>query len=253
MTTRLVNVVVDSADPEQLGRWWAAALGWEVTYASADETDVASPGHSEGDGSPELVFVPVDDPRTGPVGLHLDLSSVSEADQQAIVDRLLAAGARRADVGQPADAKYVVLADPEGNELCVLEPREVYRDTGPIAAILLNALDPQALADFWEAATGWTRVGDDPPLVQFRHPSGAGPFLELQPVDDERREKLRQHLDVAPMLGDDQGAEVARLRALGARSVNVDQLDAAGQPLPDTSWQVMVDPGGHVFCVLSPR
>ena len=253
MATRLINVVVDSADPQRLGRWWATALGWDVIDDSADETDVASPEHLVGDGFPELVFLPVDDPRTGPLGLHLDLSSTSTADQQATVDRLIAAGARHADVGQSADSAFVVLADPEGNEFCVLEPRGIYLDTGPIAAIVMNVADPAALAVFWETASGWSRVHDEDGLVQFRHRSGQGPFFELMHVDRERPEKLRVHLDIAPMIGDDQSADVARLAALGARSVDIGQLGPDGHRLPETNWEVMVDPGGHQFCVLRPR
>jgi hypothetical protein len=69
-----------------------------------------------------LVFVPVPDPKTGPNRVHLDLASASPAAQAAQVERLLARGAAVADVGQ-GDVSWTVMADPEGNELCVLSPR----------------------------------------------------------------------------------------------------------------------------------
>ena len=120
MGTRLVNLVADAADPAASARWWAEALGWEVTLDTPDEAAVEPPGPG-GLGLP-LVFVPVADPKTGPNRVHLDLASPSPADQAAQVERLLALGATPADVGQ-GEVPWVVLADPEGNEFCVLSPR----------------------------------------------------------------------------------------------------------------------------------
>ena len=120
MGTRLVDLVVDAADPAASARWWAEALGWEVTLDTPDEAAVEPPG-PDGLGLP-LVFVPVPDPKTGTNRVHLDLASASPAAQAAQVDRLLARGATPADVGQ-GDVPWVVLADPEGNEFCVLSPR----------------------------------------------------------------------------------------------------------------------------------
>ncbi len=112
MTLQWEQVVIDAADPPRLGRWWADALGWAVVNDSAEEYEI----RSEPDRLPGLIFVPVSDARAGKNRLHLDLRPT---DQQAEVDRLLALGARRADVGQ-GDATWVVLRDPEGNEFCVL-------------------------------------------------------------------------------------------------------------------------------------
>ena len=120
MGTRLVNLVVDAANPAASSRWWAEALGWEVTLDTPDEAAVEPP-EPDGLGIP-LVFVPVPDPRTGPNRVHLDLASGSPAAQAAQVERLLALGATPADIGQ-GDVPWVVLADPEGNEFCVLSPR----------------------------------------------------------------------------------------------------------------------------------
>ncbi|GAA3441626.1 VOC family protein [Planomonospora venezuelensis] len=109
------QVVVDSADPAALGRWWADALGWVVVDDADDEYEIRpSP-----DRLPGLLFVPVPDPRAVKNRLHLDFRP---DDQEAEVARLLALGARRADVGQ-GEQSWVVLADPEGNEFCVLRAR----------------------------------------------------------------------------------------------------------------------------------
>ncbi|MEW2048641.1 VOC family protein [Streptomyces sp. NBC_00377] len=109
------QVVVDSADPVALGRWWAAALGWVVINDTSDEYEI----RPERDRLPGLIFVPVPEVKTVKNRLHLDFRP---EDQHAEVARLLSLGARRTDVGQGEQA-WVTLADPEGNEFCVLGAR----------------------------------------------------------------------------------------------------------------------------------
>ncbi|PKW05867.1 hypothetical protein SAMN05428944_7099 [Streptomyces sp. 1222.5] len=109
------QVDVDAADPVALGHWWAEALGWVVVADTADEFEIrAAP-----DRLPGLLFVPVPEGKTVKNRLHLDFRPT---DQAAEVARLLALGARHADVGQ-GERPWVVLADPEGNEFCVLGER----------------------------------------------------------------------------------------------------------------------------------
>jgi hypothetical protein len=109
------QVVVDAHDPVALGRWWAEALGWVVVGDAADEFEI----RPTPDRVPGLLFVPVPEEKAGKNRLHPDFRPV---DQTAEVERLLSLGARRADVGQ-RDASLVVLADPEGNEFCILSGR----------------------------------------------------------------------------------------------------------------------------------
>jgi Glyoxalase-like domain len=244
MPTRFDCVVVDAADPDALGRWWAGALGWAVTAEEPSEVAVEPP--EPGGLAVPLLFVPVGDPKVGKNRVHLDLRSGSTGEQAALVERLTGRGARPADVGQgDAELPWVVLADPEGNEFCVLDPRDVYAATGPVAAVVVDAADPAALARFWAEAAGWPVARADGGLVALRAPSGQGPFVEFLPTDDPKRVKNRLHLDVAPYPGDDQAAEVERLRALGAAPARVGQ----GQ----VSWVVLADPEGNEFCVLTPR
>ena len=121
MGARWYSIVVDAADPKALGRWWAQALNWEVTFEDDDETDVASGRGPDGkEIEPFLTFVLVSDEKAGKNRLHIDLAP---DDRDAEVERLLALGASRADVGQGAEETWVVLADPEGNEFCVLSAR----------------------------------------------------------------------------------------------------------------------------------
>ncbi|MFF9625247.1 VOC family protein [Streptomyces griseosporeus] len=116
MTLEWEQVIVDAADPVALGRWWAEALGWVVVGESPDEFEI----RPAADRLPGLLFGRSSEAKTVKNRLHLDFRPV---DQQAEVDRLLALGARHADVGQTGEEPWVVLADPEGNEFCVLAPR----------------------------------------------------------------------------------------------------------------------------------
>ncbi|MDQ6875832.1 MAG: VOC family protein [Actinomycetota bacterium] len=116
MSSRWYTVVVDSRDPAALARFWAEVLAYQVVYEAPDEVVVAKDEHTY----PGLIFVPVPETKTVKNRLHIDLNP---DDQAAEVERLIGLGASRADVGQ-ADVGWVVLADPEGNEFCVLTSRE---------------------------------------------------------------------------------------------------------------------------------
>jgi hypothetical protein len=118
MTLRMQCLVVDCVDPGVVAGFWEAALGWRRTYETAEQIVLEPPAGSAEDGvAPDLLFVPVSDPTPGKNRLHLDLRP---EDQDSEVRRLLALGAERASVGQDPDVSWVVLADPEGNEFCVL-------------------------------------------------------------------------------------------------------------------------------------
>jgi predicted enzyme related to lactoylglutathione lyase len=109
------QIVVDADDPHRLARWWAEALGYVIVHEAADEVEIRrSP-----DEMPGLLFDAVPDSKNGKNRLHLDLRP---DDQEAEVERLVDMGARPVDIGQ-GDVSWVVLADPEGNEFCVLAAR----------------------------------------------------------------------------------------------------------------------------------
>jgi hypothetical protein len=112
MSVEWEQVVVDSRDPVALGRWWTAALGWVVINDDPHEYEI----RPAADRLPGLVFVVVPEAKTIKNRLHLDFRP---DDRDAEVDRLIALGARRVDIGQ-GEQPWVVLADPEGNEFCVL-------------------------------------------------------------------------------------------------------------------------------------
>jgi predicted enzyme related to lactoylglutathione lyase len=119
MGLRVQCLTIDSADPDALAAFWAAALGWRRTHDEPDEVVIEPPAGSAEDGVvPDLLFGLVPETKSGKNRLHLDLRP---DDQDAEVARLEALGARRTSVGQDdAEVTWVVLADPEGNEFCVL-------------------------------------------------------------------------------------------------------------------------------------
>ena len=117
MGAKLTEVVVDAADPERLSRFWAAVLGWEVKEVDEGGVEIGAPDG----GLPALVFVPVPEPKAGKNRVHLDFNPTG-CDQAEELARLLALGAVEVDVGQ-GEQTWVVLADPEGNEFCLLRRR----------------------------------------------------------------------------------------------------------------------------------
>lgn len=130
MSIRWYTVVVDCRDVAAQARWWAEVLDWRIVYEAADEVVIVPPRALDDtrdipvdERGPGLVFVPVPEGKAVKNRLHLDLAPFAGDDQAAEVARLEALGARRVDIGQ-SEVPWVVLADPEGNEFCVLTSRD---------------------------------------------------------------------------------------------------------------------------------
>jgi hypothetical protein len=118
MDIRIQCLCIDTTDPLRLATFWQAALGWRRTFEEDDEIVLEPPeGSPEGGVAPDLLFLRVPEVKAGKNRLHLDLRP---ADQAVEVARLEGLGARRIDVGQGTEVSWVVLADPDGNEFCVL-------------------------------------------------------------------------------------------------------------------------------------
>ena len=244
MALRLVQVNFQARDDSTLGQFWADALGWGVSSEGPGVTNVEPAGLVLPDPVAVCVdVVTVPDSEKVKYRAHLDLATSSLAHQAELVARLKTLGATSADIGQGA-VPWTVLADPEGNVFCVLEPREIYADTGPIAAVVVSCTDPRVMARFWNAAMDWTlhEVNDD--FARLRSAAGVGPYLEFVRVP-VGTVWTRVHLDLRPYLRDDQAGEVVRLRSLGAMDADIGQ--------GDVPWVVLTDPEGNEFCVLIPR
>jgi hypothetical protein len=115
MTSILTEVLIDCTDAERVARFWCAALDWEVLDRDeeAGDVEIGTP-----DGPVRLLFLTVPEPKTIKNRVHLDVHA-ADGDQDAEVERLIGLGATHVDVGQ-GEQSWVVLADPEGNEFCVL-------------------------------------------------------------------------------------------------------------------------------------
>ena len=121
MACRFTELVVDCRNPESLAAFWAAVLDYRVLSREEGAVEIG-PAEGFGGPAPTLVFGPVPEPTPGKLRLHIDLNA-TDRDQDAELERLLALGATRADVGQRGDEGWYVLADPEGNEFCLLRRR----------------------------------------------------------------------------------------------------------------------------------
>ena len=133
MTLRWYTTVIDCHDVKTLSRWWADVLDWRIAYENGGEAAIVPPyalteqaqSVPPLERGPGIVFVPVPEGKKVKNRLHIDLAPLAGDDQDAEVRRLEALGATRVDVGQDNEkVRWVVMADPEGNEFCVLSPRD---------------------------------------------------------------------------------------------------------------------------------
>ena len=211
-------------------------------------------------------FLPTQDLKAGQNRMHFDLTSTSLKDQQRTVARSLGLGARHIDIGQRPEEGHVVLADPEGNEFCVIEPGNSFlADCGFIGALSCDG--SQDVGYFWSEALGWPLVWDQDQETAIRSPFGGPKITWGGPPLMPKTGKNRLHFDLAPAVHSGQQAEVDRLVALGATRLDIgqapvgrmmvaDPADSASigphpnQPHPGV---VMRDPDGNEFCVLTPR
>ncbi|MEV5826979.1 VOC family protein [Spirillospora sp. NPDC052242] len=242
MALRLVQVNFKAGDDSALGGFYADALGWKVSSEGPGVTNLEPEGFEWPDPAAFYIdVVKVPDPEAVKYRAHLEFATTSEAHQAELVARFRELGATPADAGQ-GDVPWTVLADPEGNVFSVLEPREIYRDTGPIAAVVVDCADPRAMAGFWDRALDWTvhEMTDD--RATLRSAEGVGPYLEFRRTTGAPPVRTRVHVDLLPDPIDDKEAEAARLRALGATDVDLGQ--------GDVPWSVLADPEGNEFCVL---
>lgn len=118
MPVSLHHIVIDAHDLPGLARFWADVLGWKIL--SVREREVVVGAHETA--SVGLCFMPVTDRKVVKNRLHLDLTSSPE-DREAEISRILALGATRVEIGQTGEESWTVLADPEGNEFCVVRPK----------------------------------------------------------------------------------------------------------------------------------
>lgn len=240
MTSHLHQLCFDAHDPLRLAQFWAGVLGREVTDNPAGGILLPPKEPTEF----RLLFLPTREEKWGPNQAHFDLTSSSLEDQQATVARALELGGRHIDIGQRPEEGHVVLADPEGNEFCVIEPGNNFlAGTGFIGALASDGT--QEVGYFWHRALGWPLVWDQDQETAIQSPRGGTKITWGGPPVAPKLGKNRLHFDLAPPADGDQLAEVERLIGLGAKRIDIGQ--------GDVDWVVMADPDGNEFCVLTPR
>lgn len=240
MTSHLHALTFDANDPEQLARFWAGLLGRETTEDPYGGIALAP----NDDSGLRLRFLPSQEKKTVPNHTHFDLTSSSLDDQRRVVERALELGGRHIDIGQLPEETHVVLADPEGNEFCVIEPgNEFLAGCGFIGALASDG--SQEVGYFWSRALGWPLVWDQDEETAIQSPHGGPKITWGGPPLAPKVGKYRLHFDLVPSADSYPAGEVDRLVSLGATPVDI------GQGAVD--WAVLVDPDGHEFCVLPPR
>ncbi|MET9673098.1 VOC family protein [Streptomyces sp. NPDC006482] len=240
MTARLHALCFDANDPTRLAAFWADFLGWERTDDPRDGI-VLLPSDDTGF---RMRFVAAEGPKGGPNQMHFDLTSTSLEDQQQVVERALGLGGRHIDIGQRPEEGHVVLADPEGNEFCVIAPGNSFlADCGFVGALASDG--SQEVGYFWSKALDWPLVWDQDEETAIRSPHGGPKVTWGGPPVRTKTGRNRLHFDLAPPADGDQQAEVDRLVSLGAKRIDTGADAGAGI--------AMVDPDGNEFCVLTPR
>ena len=231
--SRLLAVTFDAQDSAALARFWAGLLGREIIE---DGEGVLLPGTDTQLG---LRFVSGALDKTGPNRMHLHLTSADDADQQDTVTRALGLGAGHLDVGQRSEEGHVVLADPEGNEFCIIEPGNAFlAGCGLVGELACDG--GREVGVFWSTALGWPLVWDQDQETAIQSPLGGTKVAWGGPPVAPKTARNRQRFHLTPASGDHQ-AEVDRLVSLGATRLDV---GAGGEV-------VLADPGGHEFDVKS--
>lgn len=240
MALNLKSLAFNATDPLRLAIFWAEALRWQVLDGVSGMVGLAPT-----DGTRfNITFLPATpNPKQGKNRLHLDLTTTSLEDQTASVEKLLALGARHIDIGQGAEELHVVLADPEGNEFCVIEPENSFlAGTGRLGSITCDGT--RKVGYFWSEALGWPLVWDEDEETAIRAPDGTGPFVTWGPPVSPKLLENRLHLELAPTSRKDVSPEVDRLVSLGATRTGMVQ--------DDEQKITMLDPDGNEFCLLVP-
>lgn len=235
MASRLARLCFGANDPEALARFWAGVLRRDVSpddasFLPATGRDIA------------ISFVHVPGPKTRPNQMHLDITSSSREDQEGTVERVLELGGSHLDTGQSPEEDHVVLADPEGNEMCIIGPGNRFlADTAQIGA--LSSDGSQAAGHFWSRALDWPLVWDQDEETAIQSPGGGTKISWGGPPVREKIGANRLHLDLLPE--GDRAAEIDRLIGLGASILDSPSLHPGAV--------LLADPDGNELYVLDPE
>ncbi len=229
MLTRLLALTVDAHDPGRLAGFWAEVLGRVVVD---DLQGALLPGS---DTQVALRFAASEGEKVGPNRVHLHLTSTSPADQREKVASALQLGAAHLDVGQLPEEGHLVLADPEGNEFCVIEPGSSFlAGCGLLGELACDGTRQVGL--FWAEALGWPLVWEEDQETAVQSPHGGTKVAWGGPPLLPKHGRNRQRFDLT-VADTDLTAEVDRLVALGAT-----RFGGAGDSVVE-----LADPDGNEF------
>jgi catechol 2,3-dioxygenase-like lactoylglutathione lyase family enzyme len=172
VSSQLKSLCFLAHNPQDLAHFWAETLNWSVKDETSARVEL-----TPSDGTRfTVIFVPASEKKRGKNRLHIDLSTTSLDDQASMVERLTKLGAHHINIGQGSDAPYVVLADPDGNEFCVLEPGNSFVTyQSRLGSITCDG--SREVGYFWSKVLGWPLVWDQDEETAIRDPDGTGVFI----------------------------------------------------------------------------
>ncbi|MFI6607448.1 VOC family protein [Streptomyces sp. NPDC050507] len=241
MTSQLFAICFNSPRPSGLARFWSGVLGWELAAGPDDGVAVLHPDPARF----RIRFLPGQEPKTGQNRAHFDLTSASPEDQRQTVDRALGLGGKHIDVGQLPEDGHVVLADPDGNEFCVIEAGNKFlAGTGVIGALACDGT--QEVGYFWSKALRWPLVWDQDQETAIQSPHGGTKLTWGGPPVAPKTGTNRLYFELALPADADRDAEIGRLVSLGAT------LAETGEGEDEDGRVLMLDPDGNEFTVRRP-
>jgi hypothetical protein len=240
ITAALVAVALDAVAPAEIARFWAWALRWDIRDGGAAGIEVVPTDAT----SFRLLVRPRAHEKVGQNRIHFDLTTTSLDDQRDTVAELLAIGATHVDIGQDPNEGHVVLADPEGNELCIIGPSNRFLSSCPRLGAV-NCDGTRDLGCFYSQALGWPLVWDQDEETAIQAPGGTGPKITWSgPPLMPRLGPERFHFHLASTPPTSEQEVLDRIIALGAT-----RLDG-GDACPGAI--ALADVDGNQFCLVGP-
>ncbi len=237
MTAQLVALAFRAKAPNQLAQFWAHALRWNIRQTDGVVDLIPTDATSFC-----IRFQSAPDEKVGQNRIHFDLTTASLDDQTTTVAELLRIGSTPIDIGQNPDDAHVVLADPEGNEFCIIDPDNRFLSGCPRLGAV-NCDGTHALGRFWSEVLGWPLVWDHDEETAIQSPDGTGPKITWSgPPLMARPHKERVHFHIAPTTRATVSSLPDYLLALGATRLDIDQACPGAIALADVD--------GNEFCLV---
>jgi hypothetical protein len=217
MTVRLVALSLSAAVPHDLARFWAHALRWNARGIGGGAVELVPRDPT----SFHLLIRPDEVEKVGQNRIHFDLTTTTLNDQTTTVAELLQIGGTHIDIGQDPSETHVVLADPDGNEFCIIDPNSRFLASCPRLGAV-NCDGTYALGQFWSAALAWPLVWDHEQETAIQAPDGTGPKITWSgPPLMPRPGVERFHFHIAPATGTNPSMALEHLLALGATQPDI--------------------------------